>query len=808
MAIVAECRTCGKRFKADEKQAGKKAKCSGCGTVFVIGGDVSVESGTNSPGGAPSHMASSAAVRVVARPHADPTQLQIKPDEKPAPSPLATSTAPNRASRARWISAAVVVAGVAVAGALVVPRLFKPDDSSRSVAATQSTTARTVRAVALSGSASELPPSSAAWAVLPDAPVMPLSLAADFRMEVTPAHGARFDASNIQMGAAPSPYLAIRQKLEDGSDAMEVWNIATRTRSGMVRFRNALSKVKLSQDGAYIVGHVSDELSRKVWVEIRSTSTGQVVQRVEMPPSVTPVMDVIAGFPMQDQVAILGDRLQIFDLSTQTSPREIELPPHNEEVRCASSSTCKLIALADSRALHLVDVPQGKLFGPAPIPDALTAHPRRRLAMRAMAFSPDGRSLALLFDNRLATQRVAIFDVASGKLIQVVSPSAPLSSDVALQWSSDGATLLLSGGTVVDIASALQVGQVYTDLADEGLGGTLLSLVARDSALIAWGKTSGTAVLRSVPVVREQPRWFNVKIASASMQLFDTIECAGREFGNNTAQQHLRQIGRLSDGTSFLAVQATFNASLTDDAPDYLPLRSDQFMLVADGAARSPIGTLSSEGKLSLEKPAYDLRKGSQLERKRTIVFAVTGKETSLALRIGSGELPLRPLPTPAAPQAPVIRPPLAEKLAEGLFGEPDQTSLYGVQITSARANLSYETDIDAADPAPLRLIYAPPSSVQMLAVTFEVTAKADRLLNRNVRAEPPRIGLLLPKGVNLPPVVQLPAPLPIVMKAGERYTQTCLFLVDGNVKRFRLTIDGLPLASVSPESSTARTTP
>src|SRR5215212_2526186 len=37
MAIVAECRTCGKRFKADEKQAGKRAKCSQCGTVFVIG---------------------------------------------------------------------------------------------------------------------------------------------------------------------------------------------------------------------------------------------------------------------------------------------------------------------------------------------------------------------------------------------------------------------------------------------------------------------------------------------------------------------------------------------------------------------------------------------------------------------------------------------------------------------------------------------------------------------------------------------------------------------------------------------------
>jgi len=37
MAIVAECPICGKRFKADEKQAGKKAKCSQCATVFLVG---------------------------------------------------------------------------------------------------------------------------------------------------------------------------------------------------------------------------------------------------------------------------------------------------------------------------------------------------------------------------------------------------------------------------------------------------------------------------------------------------------------------------------------------------------------------------------------------------------------------------------------------------------------------------------------------------------------------------------------------------------------------------------------------------
>src|SRR5687767_11779495 len=41
MAIVAECPRCGKRFKADEKLAGKKAKCSQCAHVFAIGAGLS-----------------------------------------------------------------------------------------------------------------------------------------------------------------------------------------------------------------------------------------------------------------------------------------------------------------------------------------------------------------------------------------------------------------------------------------------------------------------------------------------------------------------------------------------------------------------------------------------------------------------------------------------------------------------------------------------------------------------------------------------------------------------------------------------
>lgn len=794
MAIVAECRACGKRFKADEKQAGKKAKCSGCGNVFVIGGGDAAPATvvTSSP-------APVTPTKVVARP-----TPQIKPE--PAPVPEVAPPAA-RGSSLKWVITLSLVVVAAVAGALLGPSLFKKSPAQLPVASSQNTS-NTTRTVSFAPT-TDLPPSNPVWAVLPDSMVMPLKLEPAYRLVIPGASGVTYHAAPIVMSASPGPYCGIPQTLEDGSQAVEIWNLTARSRTGMVKFKTPLHSLVLSREGSYLVGQAYDERSKQTWIEARSTSSGQVVQRIDLPSGTPARAQVIAGFPMQDQLAVLADRLQIYDLGSKSLPREIELPQRTPESRCAASATCKLIAVADSRTLHLVDLPQGKLLGPSAIPEQVTAHPRRRLALRAMEFSPDGKSIALVFDNQLATRRIAVFEVATGRLMQIVAPALPvLSGGPELQWTNDAAAFLVGSGVLVDRASAKQVGQVYTDRADEGLGGALVSLIGDEAALVAWEKPGGALALRSVSVQREQLRWLNVNIASTALRLFDTLECMGRDFGNVVGTQNLRQTGRLTDGSSFLAIDLAFEASLNPDAPDLMALRADQFTLIANGQPRTPIGTLTGEGKFSLERPGYDLRKGDTLERKRTVVFAVTGKESSLALRIGPAEVALPAMPMHSTPPAPALRPVIADKLSQSVFSEPDQTDVVGARITSARLSSTFEYDPESADPVPLRISYAPPGSMMMLAVSCELDVKGNRLISRNVRPEPPRVGLMLPNGINLNAAAQFPGSLPVLLRPGERYTPTCLFLLDANPGHFRLTFDTHPVATVKPEPPTARSIP
>ena len=84
--VVAECPVCGKRFKADERQAGKKAKCSQCGNVFVIGGGAAAA-------GAPGTGSAAAATRIEsAAPPAVPPE-RMKPVATPSQARATPSAA-------------------------------------------------------------------------------------------------------------------------------------------------------------------------------------------------------------------------------------------------------------------------------------------------------------------------------------------------------------------------------------------------------------------------------------------------------------------------------------------------------------------------------------------------------------------------------------------------------------------------------------------------------------------------------------------------------------------------------------------
>ena len=839
MAIVAECAVCGKRFKADEKQAGKKARCSQCGTVFVIAaatasGEAAGKVGAlappktlaaRQPATAPASSSAKVTVPRSTTNAAAPTKVtvsrtapaseaapQLAAQVKPAPihvesskSPASAAASPPRKRTIKIVALVAVLAVVVGAAAVVVPKMLAakpatPLATGKEINAGAAQTASHVISVAL-------PPTGPAWAAQPDVAAPTLKLADNFRMAIPAQPPLRHNPTSLVLAAAPSPFVAVTllPNADRSQPTIEVWNLSTNSKTAQFKLNQPLAGAMLSQDGGYYAGQFYDQDARAMRVEVWATSSGARIHTLDIPSAAPIAARAVLGFPFQDQMAVLGDKLQVWNLAGKKVVREVELPPRSQDTRAAASAKLKLVAIADSKGLTLIDLSQARVLGRAAIPEALLAHPRRRLSLRALEFSPDGLELALLFDNRQATRRIGVYDVATGTLKAIHSPAAPVQSGGPdFQWMGDSKGFLVASGVLLDRDAGWQNGQIYPDVTDEGLGGVLSTLLGDDRALAAWDKYPDNLVLRSLPVRREKADWIKVNIASASAARYEQLQCVSREFGNASSAQALYQSGRLTDGSQFLVVDAKFTASLAPDAPKLLSLRSDRFVLVADGQPRLPIGSVGRDGNFLLEKPESDLRQGDAEARSRSIVFAVSGREKSLALHIASA---VAPLEMPAAVSAQSV-PPLSgvawEQLSSSLFNAPDDASLVSVRINSARIR-PYELDPEAANHVPLRVTYSTVGA-RVMSVDFEMTVNTARALSRTARA--PRLGLLLPDGTNIHPAIELPDVLPITLGAGERRSHTCLFVFNSQAPRFRLTYDGVPVATITAEPSTAQSTP
>jgi hypothetical protein len=847
MAIVAQCPHCGKRFKADEKLAGKKAKCSGCAHFFVIEIGAGQATVMVSKGPAP------AAARVLAPEPLETPALPIPedlPQEKTpdialnidrAPAKKAAPEVtdighPRRKSRIPLIAAvvALVIAGGAAAvwGPKLLSRLqagarwsSAKTNVGRNDADSPNPGVRTVSHV-LSGVPAGLNlPTPAAWDAKPDQAAKALSLADDLRLAIPADPSLRFSAAATVMAAPPSPFAAVVAAPEGDRAAttlVEIWNLSTKARSARFKLARPLTFAILSPDGAYYAGQAYDQAGKVAHVEIWSAASGQLAHTILVPASTLPNRAIVLGFPAADQVAVFASgKLQLYDLKIKGLVRELVAQTGSDDPCIGTSVGLKLVALADAKALTLIDFASSKRIGSVMLPDALVSHPRRALSPRAVEFSPDGKHLAVLFDNRSSARRIAVVEVATGRIVEFLAPAAPVySGGPELRWLPDGAALLVGSGVLLDRASGRQIGQIYGDLANEGLGGELISLVGGVAptprspgygrALIAWDKGAAGLVLRAVQVRRENPDWVNVAIASASTAIYDHLQCVSRQFGNAFGFQSMSQIGRLVDPESskFLVVNVEFSAMLSEDAPDLLPFRPDQFSLVADGQPRPPIGTLAGDGSFTLEPPEYDLRKRDKTPRRRAIVFAVSGNEQSLAIRIANKEKTLGVPASVSQPPTPALTGIAAERLPESALTAPDDSSQITARVLGARLG-PYTIEPDAAEHLPLAVTYEPPRGAGLLTVQFELTATAPRTYSRvNRTGTPPKIGLLLPDGTHLRPVIELPGLLPIMLSTGERRTHTCLFLLRSSPSSCRLTYENSPVATVKPEPATARSSP
>jgi hypothetical protein len=667
-------------------------------------------------------------------------------------------------------------------------------------------------------------PTGSAWTAQVDPGAKRLVLAEDFRLPIAGESGVRFNANSVVLAPSPSPFIGVAAAPESDRSAattIEVWNLSTKSQTARFKINRPLAYAALSPDGAWYAGQAHDDAAKtttvEVWSTTNATSTGQPVYAIPFASPTPPGRPAVLGFPGNDRIAVLGGgKLQVHSIQTKPSVREWAAPASGDELCAAVSGNLKYVAIADAKSLTLVDLSSAKPVGALTFPEALPGHARRPLSVRAVEFSPDGTSLAVMFDNRSSARRIAVVDVASGRITAVHTPAAPVyTGGPELQWLSDGSAFLVGSGVLLDRRTDRQIGQIFTDLADEGLGGSLVSLVGRnqngmDRALIAWDKLSNGLVVRAMPVRAEAADWVGVSIGPASTALYDHLQCVSRQFGNLFGFQSMPQIGRLADkeAPKFLVVNVEFMAAVAEHAPDMVPFRPDQFSLVADGVVRQPIGTLATDGSFTLEPPEYNLRKYDRAPRKRAIVFAASGKEKSLALRIANKEKPLGVPAAASEPPTPALTAMAIERLSAGLFTDPDDTTQVTARVIFARLG-PYVTEPDAAEHLPLALTYEPPAGAALLAVQFEIAATAPRTVSgRGGASGPPKPGLLLPDGTHLRPVIELPGLLPVTLSTGEKRTHTCLFLLPATANRYRLTYENLPVAMVKAEAGAVGVTP
>src|SRR5256885_496916 len=103
----------------------------------------------------------------------------------------------------------------------------------------------------------------------------------------------------------------------------------------------------------------------------------------------------------------------------------------------------------------------------------------------------------------------------------------------------------------------------------------------------------------------------------------------------------------------------------------------------------------------------------------------------------------------------------------------------------------SRSAQINSSRPPTARPPPPSPPPTEALAVSFDPTV--NRATSAPRGGARPRIGLMLPDGPTLGPAVTLPGVLPNALVAGERYTQTCLFVLATHASPLRLTFDATP---------------
>ncbi|HTW93990.1 MAG TPA: WD40 repeat domain-containing protein, partial [Tepidisphaeraceae bacterium] len=245
------------------------------------------------------------------------------------------------------------------------------------------------------------------------------------------------------------------------NDVHEVWGLDERERIGRIVGPLPLSDAVISPDGAFIAGLASGGSGDMSVFQVWSFRTGKVFQTIAQPPSQQNNHPRVIGFRIagnanSDEVLILGDGLDICEISTGNVRKHVPLDVDwATDPITAVSPMGKLAAIWDATDhITLIDVTNGKVLGTADFPKQPPSDDSSDKPVQALAFSPDGKQLAAYGNNR----RIVAWSVLTGQVtadhrLKLAPPQGGAANDrlQPMNWLPDSSGWLLRGTRIVDL---------------------------------------------------------------------------------------------------------------------------------------------------------------------------------------------------------------------------------------------------------------------------------------------------------------------------------------------------------------------
>lgn len=478
MSIPVRCQ-CGKAFAARDDLAGKRVKCPSCGGVLAIPSARDLEPLDDDPLGLGGVDLSAAGLG------GGPAPASAGRPRGPLPKTSASGAGDSQNEKLLLVCAGIGGGAILLLLVLLVGSMLfskSPDQPTAQTPAAEpgsSATAATpavetpsavasanpatpaeaaaVPAPPVAGAAPSSPSASAGsgrkkWQVQLDPPPAPVDWPAKLPASISVPYGSDI----VLYPDTPSPFVALGLNITGGKD-VQLWNLLTQQKAGQMEDAvHSGNPVALSADGRYLAVKSRDS-NRRTTVELWSFQTGKLAREIECddPKLMLGMFEFLGSDRLVSFTSGFWNKgvrhsLRFWDVASGQRLHDLEISDSVREGHTAASPGGRYFAtMASQDKLTVYEAATGQVAGAVDVKDLLHASPG---VLQGLAFSPDGRQLALVYAD--TDSKILLLDVVSGTLSDTIelpgkSPLASAYGGVAIEWMGDRGWCLF-GGTLVD----------------------------------------------------------------------------------------------------------------------------------------------------------------------------------------------------------------------------------------------------------------------------------------------------------------------------------------------------------------------